>query len=159
MAQNAVMKARARKSGTIRWRPARWLAAIGLLSAFLASLDLRAQPIAQGGSPLYLLAVRESVAGLESRPNATPQAAAANGAGVVPLNTNQVARDQSAPTPALPAALNRYYYYCTNCAAYHLRTTPLPDALSTNLGLTVPQGATNHLPARTNAPPANGPGH
>ncbi|MCP5519745.1 MAG: hypothetical protein H7A45_21100 [Verrucomicrobiales bacterium] len=124
-----------------------------LLGLSLAGVGgLMAQPIARGGSPLYLLAVRESVAGLQSRANPAAPAAAGNGAGAVPLNTNQLARARTAPVAALPEALSKYYYYCTNCAAYHLRSSPLTNAVSP-LPVQAPLAAPTNAPASAAAPP------
>ncbi|MCB1127217.1 MAG: hypothetical protein KDM81_12020 [Verrucomicrobiae bacterium] len=103
---------------------------------------VRAQPIVQGGSPLYVLAVRESVQGLQGRNAAaqpaarTPAAAAAAaripaGAAAAAGGTNAVAAFQ--PTPEFLAQ----YYFCTNCQAWHPRAAQASAA--------VQRGASNVL--------------
>ena len=142
---------RDRFPGTGRPRKTPWLVLVTLV--FLPAM-VSAQAIAGGGSPLYLLAVRESVQGLTSRGSQQQQQQPATtpaGAGVA--NTNHVARAAVSPVGVSPQVLNEYYYYCTNCAAYHLRTTPLASTVQTNalpgffpLMTNFVFGATNRVP-------------
>lgn len=156
-------------------RPA--FAATLLLAGVLCGLAgaARAQGIARGGSPLYLMAVRESVQGLRSkaagaqanaRANAQAQAqalararAAAAAAAVQGRNagTNLVAGVTN--RVGLTPDFLRRYYFCTNCQAWHLRSTPLPVAtLNGRPGSGLAPALTNLVPRRTNvARPAPAP--
>lgn len=128
------MKALLKASFIILPRDVRARAITALLALLVAPAftGVRAQPIVEGGSPLYVLAVRESVQGLRGR-NAPAQAAAA--AQTPPLATPAAAAVQTpagVPAPAAgtnsvaafeptPEFLSRYYF-CTNCQAWHLRS-------------------------------------
>lgn len=110
-----------------------WCAA--LLAMMAPAVTASAQPITESGSPLYVIAVRESVQGLRGRDNPaqaaaqTPPAAAAQTP--APVVTPGAGTNVVAGLNPTPEFLSRYYF-CTNCQAYHLRPTPVTSILQQN---------------------------
>lgn len=83
--------------------------------------SIPAEPIAEGGSPLYSTAVQEAIAGLTKRADQQaqqgqkpcPQCGKIHQPNEDTPNTNRMVN---------PAEMDlSKYYYCTNCAAYHPR--------------------------------------
>jgi hypothetical protein len=117
---------------------------LGALLAGTAGGALQAQPIAEGGSPLYLIAVRESILGLKGG-KTPPRAAPAR----APARSRAASSAGNARRMAITPEFLRRYYYCTNCHAWHLRAQPLPAPAG--------KGATNVPPragVRPGSPPA-----
>lgn len=143
------------------------VAALAALLIAPAITRIAAQPITEGGSPLYVLAVRESVQGLRGGRNAPAQAAAQTPPAGAAAQTPAAASSPAASTNVLSAAqptpefLSRYYF-CTNCQAYHLRAAPVTPILQQGLSNALSPATillTNRVLLPTNAaPPAPSPG-
>lgn len=166
-----------RRPASAPWRDGFTLAGSLLLAGALGCLPwaAHAQAIAKGGSPLYLLAVRESVQGLRGRASGAQANAQAN----AQAQAQALARARAAAAAAAARGGNagtnlamgvtnrvaltpdflRRYYFCTNCQAWHLRTTPLPaTTLNGRPGLGLAPALTNLVPRQTNrAHPAPAP--
>lgn len=143
--------------GPSRWW--RWMM-LGLLGMPVGWL--RAQPIVEGGSPYYVIAVRDALQGLRKTAPVSPQVAqnpqganaaagAVTPAGAGAGRTNSLRR--WTPTPEFLAR----YYFCTNCQAWHLRPTPLTtlqQRLASNAAPSMMLSTTNPVPGtnRTGLP-------
>ena len=137
------------KTTSIYWIVAGAVALIIVAASIGRNRDqpLPGDDVAEGGSPLYQIAVAESIKVLQGKKE---HIAAADGA-VCPNCGKVHGQGSSHPPPAGRGdEPESSYYYCTKCKAYHRRTTPLADGLATP-GTGLPE----HQPHSPVPPPAH----